>query len=58
MDDGSAGTDERHLDIGSLAARIGHLAPTNWVLPDWAASVANGFLIHEEAATDTRANGM
>jgi pimeloyl-ACP methyl ester carboxylesterase len=46
------------VGIGGLAARIGHLAPTTWVLPDWAASVANGFLLHQDVGTDTRTYAM
>src|SRR5690348_9591949 len=58
MGDGSTGADGRRLDIGSVAAHIGHLAPANWVLPDWVASVANGFIIHQDVGTEARGDAM
>jgi pimeloyl-ACP methyl ester carboxylesterase len=33
---------------GRVTAQIGHLSPTTWTLPEWAASVANGFVIHHD----------
>src|SRR5689334_20425949 len=51
---GSTGPDERRLNIGGLF----RLAPPNWVLPDWAASVANGFIVHRDVATGANGHGM
>jgi len=41
-----------------LAGRIGQLAPTNWVIPEWFTNLANGVVLHREVRPGVAGSGM